>query len=453
MTNFDSLSFSPLFEKSLVRVTAEFESSKSFNSVVTDLSKELKRKIGKDESSHNFQLLQLSDRSFRLISPFLLYRDSRLSIIGLFRWIERNATTIKNHEFLIDLKFLDAEKGPFKGTLFNTSTKIENIDRLKFILEFDESRVFDDFPSRRNWYTCQSIQQFDPIQKFIPKENESIDPNLYRISTGKTTGIDFETLINGYLQMRYIGGTDYHKKVNEVLNILNEFCVTAWNCTVNKGFTQDNINKFEKLIQKTRVIRESYQDYALFKKNFPKINFTVDLLSDKKLLGTYYNVIRDRLFDLFSNIEFTKGFELNYDTVFGVIQIRDAKIKARRIQSVDFVNSDVEFGILEKCDFYESTVKDAVISECNLFRYTKVDRSKLINSVVNRTSELNSCTVEGLYGVMNGKMISGTFLNGKIGLFGDLSKDVKIIEYQKLKSGYLVAGDRVIIPTKKFRIE
>jgi hypothetical protein len=354
---------------------------------------------------------------------------------------------------LIDLKFIDAEKGPFKGTLFNTAIKIESIDKLKFILEFDESRVFDSFPSRKNWYTCQSIQRFNPIQKFIPKENQSVDPTLYRVESGKNNGINFETLLEGFLRMQYIGGSGYNEKINDVLGILNEFCITAWNCTVNKGFSRDNISKFEKLIQKTNMIRESYLDYALFKKNYPKVNFTVDLLDSKKLLESYYNIVRDRLYDLFSNIEFSKEFDLNYDTVLGVFQIRDAKIKAHKIQSIEFINSDIEFGILEKCDFYECQIKDAVISESNLFRFTKAERSKLINSVVNRTSELIGCSVEGLNGVMNGKMESGVFLNGKIGLYGDISKNVNVIEYQKIKSGFFVAGDQIIIPSKKYRME
>jgi hypothetical protein len=53
-------------------------------------------------------------------------------------------------------------------------------------------------------------------------------------------------------------------------------------------------------------------------------------------------------------------------------------------------------------------------------------------------------------GVLNGKMTKGIFKKGKIGLFADVSKDTKVIQYQPLKSGYVVAGDQIIIPTKKF---
>jgi hypothetical protein len=452
--NFDSLALSALFEKSLLRITAEFESKQTLSSANSALSKELKRRVSKDlAESYNIQLIKGEDGTFTLTTAFLLYRDARLLIISLLKWIERNGATDKNHNFFVDLKFQDEVSGPFKGTLFNTATKIENIDKLKFILEFDEARVYDVFPSRRNWYSCQSIQRFEPLQKFMPKENQNIDPRFYQVDSNGNCGVNFETLMQGYLRLQYIGGTRYEEKTAEILNIVNEFCATSWNCTLNKGFTRENIGKFEKLIQKTNKIRESYLDYALFVQNFPKVKFTVDLLDNKMMLETYYNILRDRLYELMINIEYKNEIEINYDSVFCTLQIKEAEIKVQKVLKIDFVHCKLEFGIFEKCDFYDCEVKDAVLSECNAFLHTTMDRCKLINSMVNRTSVATKCDVEGTNGVMNGKMNSGTFRSGKIGLFGDVSKETNVIEYQKIKSGYFVVGDQIIIPTKKFRPE
>ena len=331
--NFDSLTLSPLFEKSLLKITAEFGSTKTPGSVASDLSKELKRRVSKDApGGYNIQLTQSESGTYRLTTTFLLFRDMKLLVISLFKWIERNGLTDKAHNFIVDLKFSDAVEGPFKGTLFNTATKIENLDKLKFILEFDEAKVYDIFPSRRNWYDCQSIQRFDPVQKFMPKKDQFVDPKMYSVESGSNRGINFETLMDGYLRMQYIGGSKYHEKAKDVIDILNEFCVVSWNCTVNKGFSSENITKFEKLIQKTNQIRESYLDYALFKKNFPKVNFTVDLLNNDKVLETYYNILRDRLYEFFINVEFEKEFDLNYDTAMCTIQIRDAELKIQRLR-------------------------------------------------------------------------------------------------------------------------
>jgi hypothetical protein len=49
-------------------------------------------------------------------------------------------------------------------------------------------------------------------------------------------------------------------------------------------------------------------------------------------------------------------------------------------------------------------------------------------------------------------MNGGIFRNGSIGVHAKVSKDTIVIEYRELKPGYFVAGDKVIIPTKKFNI-
>jgi hypothetical protein len=449
---FDSLQFSALFEKSLLRISADFMSDKKFSVIQSELSKELKRKVSKeDPGSYNIQLTRSEDGVFTIKTSFFLYRDCRLLIINLLKWIERNAKTERCCNFVVDLKFNDVISGPFKGTLFNTATKIENIDKLKFIVEIDEAKIYDIFPSRRNGFISQSIQRFDPIQKFIPKESEEVDPNSYRVINTQNSGVNFETLIDGFLRFQYIGGSDYEKKINEILSIINEFCITSWNCTINKGFSKENITKFHKLIQKTEKVRESYLDYELFKKNFPKIKFTVDLLDNQKMLSSYFEVLRDRLYDLLTNIEFDGDLELNYDTVVRCLQIKESKLKCHTISEVEFINCKIEFGNFTLCDFYDCEIKDAIFSKCNLFQYSILDRCILVDSFMNRTTEMKNSDFSGLNGVLNGKMDGGFFKNGKIGVYAEISPSTVVIEYQRLKTGFTVMGDIIVIPTKKYR--
>ena len=242
--NYNSHTLYPLFEKSLIRITADFESDKEPKSAVSELSKELKTKVSSSEpSSFNFQLKRGEDGVYHFTSSFLLHRDSRLVIINLLKWIQRNGKTDINCNFIIDLKFLDIEPGPFKGTLFSTATKIDNLDKIKFILQFDEESIYKEFPSRKNYFISQSIQNFEPTNKFIAKEYSSVDPRAYQVSSTSNCGINFEKLTEGFLRMQYIGGTRYEDKVDDVLNIINQFCVTAWDSTVNSNLTKENLIK------------------------------------------------------------------------------------------------------------------------------------------------------------------------------------------------------------------
>lgn len=450
---FDKLSFSPLFEKTLVRFISEFSSEMSPSRVCSELSKALKKNVSvNDPGSYNINLKYTNEKVFIVETAFMTYRDSRLTILNLFKWIERKGSAEKNHNFYVDIKFIDKERGPFKGTLFNSGVTIEKIDKLKMILDFQESKVYDEFPSRRYGFNSKSVLRFEPNQMFIPKEDSPVDPRFYSIPNTSDKGINFETLNQGFLRLQYIGGKDYIKKSQAILDIISEFCVSAWNCVVNSGYSKENIASFEKIVSRQRKIRESFVDYLVFSKNFPTIKFTVDLVDNPKTLYSYYQVLRERIYDLLINIEFKGEFELNYDTSISVLQIKEAKLKVNSISNVDFIMCEIEFGSLLNCDIYESKLTDVLLEGCNLFHNTEANRCKLINSFTNRTTLLTGCEFEGENGVLNGEMKSGVFRSGSIGVHANISSDTIVIQYRELKPGYFVAGDKVIIPTKKFNI-
>jgi hypothetical protein len=448
--DYNSINFVPLFEKSLVRITSEFHSDKSNSASLESLSKDLKRKVTpSDPSSLSFQLNRDEAGKFTFRTNFLLYRDARLILIDLFKWIERNGFTEKNDLLLLDLKFMDEIAGPFKGTLFNTATKIEGINKMKFILSFDEESVYKIFPSRKNGFNSQTIKNIVPTQKFIDK-SRSVDPTMYDIPNTTNCGVNFETLTEGFIRLQYIGGTRYEQKSSEILDILNQFTVLSWDSVINTKFTKENIEKFNLLLKRSKRVREAYLDFALFKKNFPKIRFTVDLLDNKKVLESYYDILKDRIFDLFTNISIDGECDLNYDSTFCTLQLRGAKLKADKIVKVDFVDCTIQSGTFEYCDFYDCDITDSILLTSNLFLHTKAERCNFVDSFANRTTQLVRCEVDGMNSVINGDVLEGLIKRAKIGQEAKISKETVVIEYQPIKAGYWVAGDKVIIPTKKF---
>jgi hypothetical protein len=448
--DYNSLNFTPLFEKSLVKVTAEFHSAKSNSAALESLSKDLKRKVNSsDPSSMSFQLKRDKSGKFTFTTGFLLYKDARLTLIDLFRWMERNAKTERTDNLYLDLKFIDSIPGPFKGTLFNTSTKIDSIDKIKFILRFDEDSVYKAFPSRKNGFNSQTIRNFIPQQKFLIK-SKYIDPTSYDVPNTVNAGVNFETLTEGFVRLQYIGGTKYEEKSKEILDILNQFTVICWDSVINRAYTKDDIDKFKSMISKTKGAREAYLDYALFAKNFPKVKFTVDLLNDKKMIESYYGVLRDRIYEIFTNITIEGECDLNYDSLLCTFQIRSAKFRATKLSKIDFIDCEIMSGSFESCDFYDCQIIDSSLENCNLFLHSIVDRSNILNSFSNRTVQLKNCEIDGMNNVINCDVSGGTIKRSKIGEHAKIEKDVTVIEYSPIKSGYFVAGDKVIIPTKKY---
>jgi len=453
--NYNSHTLSTLFDKSLIRITTDFGSEKDPRSVCSELTKELKTKVSSnDPGAYNFQLTRGDDGVYSFVTPFMLYRDSRLVIISLFKWIERSGVTNRNNNLFIDLKFIDAIEGPFKGTLFNTSTKIDNIDKLRFILEFDEESVYNKFPSRKSGNYSNTILNLEPRQKFIPRENSDIDPSLYVMPDTSNSGINFERLNQGFLRMQYLGGEGYQKKIEAVLEIINQFCVTSWDCVINKNFTRNNILKFEKVIEKKKKVRESYLDYELFKANFPKIKLSIDLVYLDKTITAYYPTLRDKLYDILNNMTFKGEIDINYDTTLAKFQMKEGDItNTKSLNNIEFVLCKCKNGTYTNCDFYDTTIDEANLEVCNLFLHSKADKCNINNSFTNRTSEIINCDFGGMNGVLNGKMEGGIFRTGKIGNHSKISNNTDVIEYQQLKSGFLVSGDKVIVPTKKYRKE
>ena len=188
--DFNSLTLSPIFEKSLIRLVADFGSDLDPKSASSSLSKSLNIQISsKEPSKFSYQLTRTSDGVYHFTTSFILHKNARLVIINFLQWIAKNGFTKDDNSFLIDLKFVDKEEGPFKGTLFNTSTKIDNINKLKFLLEFDENKMYNKFPNRKYGFISKTINNFTPLQKFIPKESDIIED------------IDFVGIVNSYREV------------------------------------------------------------------------------------------------------------------------------------------------------------------------------------------------------------------------------------------------------------
>lgn len=449
----NNLSYSPLYENTLVRVISEFTTEMTPSSVLKELTKVLKRKVSKDApGAYNISISQDAAGYYRLETGFLTYRDARLITISLFSWVEKFGMADKNHNFFYDIKFVDAEAGPFKGTLFFKGISIQKIDKLKFILEFDEEKVYKVFPSRRYGFNTKSILRFDINQRFIPREASIVDPKFYSVPNTIESGVNFELLSQGFLRLQYIGGQDYVKKPQEVLDILNDFCLCAWEAASNPKFTKDNIAKFEKIVQKQNKVREAYIDYSVFKKNYPDITFTVDLNEDHRTLDYYYSIIKDRIFDLLSSSKFSGNeFFLNYDSNISALQVKEAKINCQgNISNVEFVNCEIKFGNFKLCDFYDCKVEDARVTQSNFYLDSDIIRCLFIDSFANRTTILDNTEVLGVNSVVNGKVEKGIIRSGKIGEHAEISKGTIVLQYSNLKSGYFVVGDKIIIPSKKF---
>ena len=161
--------------------------------------------------------------------------------------------------------------------------------------------------------------------------------------------------------------------------------------------------------------------------------------------------MRDRIYDIFSNLTYEKEIELNYDTSISVFQLRESNIKVKSLSQLELINCKISVGNFVSCDFYQCDIENSDIEKSNLFLNSTAKKCNFHDSFINRTVEIENSNIDGMNGVFNGNMKGGVFKNGKVGIFGKFAKDTNVIQYNPLKTGYYVAGDNIIIPTKKFR--
>lgn len=417
-----------------VGVEFEFFSNHNINDTQKMLEKHLGKKIHREDKAHSdftpdadtFKMepdYSGGAALIELITGPLPYSDAKIILIKTLKWIKENGFTTDRSGIHLNLSFSKTLFGP------NFLTQLEP---LKFILDFDEDYVFKLFPDRENNVYAKSIKYVEPANKQSYYFSNLIKPHDFKTPTEKYYGVNFLKLQKNYLEFRYLGGKDYEKKLNDIIDLLDHFVLSLFNSANEKTFTDKNKSELIKILKKNEKINNAYLSYDKFKANFPNIGLLVDLDSDIRRLDMYWDKIKDKVYEILSEGGMKKGL-INYDSNTSRIQIKNVDLQnCFKLEGIDIIDSKIR-GRLDKCDIFNSELDNVEIWTCNIF-----DRSKLINcriddTYVNRSCYLKDCYFAGNNGIMNGTMEGGIFRKGKI---TDLSKFIKceVIEYEKIKN-------------------
>ena len=170
------------------------------------------------------------------------------------------------------------------------------------------------------------------------------------------------------------------------------------------------------------------------------------MLDDEKILSQFYDILKDKIYELISNSKFKLSQEwfLNYDSLAQCLQVKDAELDCQFIKGIEFINCTLNNGTFELCDFYLSDIKTSKLIRCNVYRETRVFDSILLDSFSNRTTLIKNSEIVGDNSVTNSSVEGGLIRNTKLGKFAEISKSTKVIQYKELKTGFIVASDKVI---------
>ena len=359
------------------------------------------------------------DKMFELVSGPLPYEEARMQLIKVLNWISENGYTTKKTGIHLNLSLL-----PMKKELGRIS--IINMDRLKFCLSFDEKAVYKEFPNRENNTYAKSVKNLIPTNPFVFTENIiNVNTGNFKVPSTKYYGVNFLKQPKDYLEFRYLGGADYEKKTNKILNLLDMFCISIYDTLKNPEYTESDIQQLKDILKKHKKILEGYSNFEQFIYNFPDIVLMVDLKGGAEVLKSFWGMIRDALYDLVVNANFKKGY-LNYDTEAGKFQVKDSILEnCNELTGYEIFNSKVE-GIFNQCDFFDCTIENSHLHNCKLLKSNLVTMSKIKDSPIQFSNACVSCYIENKDVLINGKLDKCIIRHGEPSTLAVLTDTIKV---------------------------
>ena len=140
------------------------------------------------------------------------------------------------------------------------NVSLENLNTLKFILNLDESQIYQWWPSALNKTQKPykgSVNFIYPKNKFIAEASLSYkpDPTQFKIPQSKYFGLNFSKLVEGYLEIRYAGGKDYHTKKSEAVQLINYMTELIYETLLNNSqYSLNEKQQIAKIMEKQKEI-------------------------------------------------------------------------------------------------------------------------------------------------------------------------------------------------------
>jgi hypothetical protein len=425
-----NLTDSEILQKGLVGVEFEFYSNISLEDTAKQLGEALGKKIRIETKHHS--TFAPTTKEFKiepdmsggaglmeLVTGALPYSEGRMIIIKVCNWITENGYTSDRSSIHLNLSF--------DSKLTGNRYQISRMSPLKFILDFNEEQVWKEFPMRKDSAYAKSIKFVLPRTETYIYDGNHIGQNNFIFPQSKYYGVNFEKLQKNYLEFRYLGGENWHKKQTKILNLLDSFLGQLWKTSSEGTFTSNNKLELKKLLTKNKNIINSRVDWRAISKGWKDVKLTVDMSSDPNIIDIYWPQIKDQVINLFTNGQLEKG-HINYDSDNGRVQVKDGVLPyCFGIMNYEFVKCDI-MGEITYCDLFQCDVKSSDIRNCNFYQASQINGSKLGSSYVNASCSAYNCYVYGVDGVFSAKLTNGIFREGKY------TKEAKFIDTEIINS-------------------
>ena len=349
-----------------------------------------------------------------LVTGPMNYVDSKIILLKILKILQDNTYTDEKCSIHINISFNDkAEK------------TLEQLNVLKLILNVDEDLVYRYFPNRKNNFYSKSIKKLIPFKEYkYSMDAINIITSNIELPDTKYYGINIKNFTEGRLEYRYVGGTDYQFKTDEIIELLDYFVLLTWN-SIDKELDEEDNEKLLDYLSDNIANFKKFNSYEDFLGEFPTIKLEVDKSDSFTNIKPYYDKIYNKLFDLLSNTYNLRDALINYDSEKIKVEIVDTFVKGIfDLKGFNFIECQIAEGTYYKCNMDQCDIKISHIENCSL-NECEVFSCKLTNCDVDKDTTLEKVYFYG--GLMDGEMISGVFRGGTIGPNAVIGSGVKMV--------------------------
>jgi hypothetical protein len=448
MSNLSHFDKSQILSSAILGFEFEFFSEMVRGRIVESLSKLLGKKIiltnkyhsKTPVSSDTFKLepdYSGGSKMNELITGPLPYAEAIPILIKVLRWIDENGWTNDKCAFQFSISFDKFDR---------SIRRIEELDKLQFILGIDEGMIYSKFGNRTNNVYAKSIKRVVPRNRFSMLENiTTIDPKIFKIPDEKYYGANFTKIPKGYMEIRYLGGRDYQKKINSIREIIDYVLMfTSDILSGRRGYTKTDLENLKSMMKDyTKVVR-SFSDPEAFFMNFPDFHLLVDLKGYEENIKTYFPVIRDKIFDLIVEGNVRTGF-FNYDTSNGRFQLKDAKIKdASFIDNLDLIDCKIRTSKVDNCRLFGCEIKNSEVHNSEVVNSNKITDSKVQNTSVSFGNKLFGCFIDSPMKMVDCEINGGVIRKADLGRNANVSDSTeKVKDFNEIRQSRFVTDSRL----------
>lgn len=366
----------------------------------------------------------VTDKIFKIEPDYSGGSEMIELITGPMPWITARLIMIKALNFISKYGYTNDFCSIHINISF-TDIDAKDINPVKLILNFNEDFVYSKFPERRNNIYARSIQWIVPFEDWEDSETalNSIVQCVQIPDDTKYYGINLQKKWQGYLEYRYIGGENYHEKVDDILSLMDYFIIQTKKSITEPLTQEDNIKLLSYLEDNINWFKQ-YKTYDDFLANINGITIEFNEIRDYEMIKASWDKFKNKLFDVIKSCDTIKNAVINYNETTNRLEIVDAIINnIHYLKGVDFINCQITDCTIYNCDIIDSIVSNGHIYNSKIYE-SKINGCKLANCDATEWTELTKCMFDG--GLLDCIMKDGVFRSGNIGENADIDITVKM---------------------------